>query len=85
MKRDLYDLSFICNRYWNVLSEISIAVVRNAVGHKGIEQFDYVIKYQNDDVIDKDKLESDFLELYDRLGLLADQEIRQSRDRRDER
>lgn len=36
MKRDLYDLSFICNRYWNVLSEISIAVVRNAVGHRGL-------------------------------------------------
>lgn len=76
MIRDLYDLSFICNRYWDVLSDVSKAVVRNAVGHKGIEQFDFVLKYQEDDIIDKDKLESDFLEMYDKLGLLTSRETR---------
>jgi predicted nucleotidyltransferase component of viral defense system len=71
--RDLYDLTFICNRYWDTLPAALKAVVRNAVEHKGIEQFDYIIKEQQDDLIDKGKLAGDFLEMYDKLGLLFDE------------
>jgi len=85
MIRDLYDLSFLCNRYWDVLSDISKTVVRNAVEHKGIEQFDYVIKYQQDPLIDKDKLEIDFLEMYDKLGLLVVRQNEQHKRNSNER
>lgn len=70
--RDLYDLSFICNRYWDKLPAALKAVIRNAVEHKGIEQFDYIMREQQDDLIDKNKLTNDFLEMYDKLGLLYD-------------
>jgi len=71
--RDLYDLAFICNRYWDTLSTQTKFVIRNAVEHKGIEQFDYIIKTQQDDLIDTKKLSADFLEMYDKLGLLCDE------------
>jgi len=68
--RDLYDLSFICNRYWSELAPSTKAIVRNAIEHKGIEQFDYIINDQQDNLINKNKLASDFLEMFDKLGLL---------------
>ena len=71
--RDLYDLSFICNRYWDTLPAALKTVIRNAVEYKGIEQFDYIIREQQDDLIDKDKLADDFLSMYDKLGLLYDE------------
>lgn len=74
--RDLYDLAFICNHHWDELSAPTKALVRATVEHKGIEQFDYLIQTQSDELIDKDKLAADFLEMFDRLDLLAD-----SRDR----
>lgn len=74
--RDLYDISFICNNYWDELSKQSKTVVRNALEYKGLEQFDYLIRTQKDELIDSDKLASDFLFLYDKLDLLADSEER---------
>jgi predicted nucleotidyltransferase component of viral defense system len=71
--RDLYDLSFICKRYWDTLPAALKIVIRNAIEHKGIEQFDYITREQQDDLIDKDKLADDFLTLYDKLGLLYDE------------
>ena len=70
--RDLYDLTFICNNYFDRLSEQTRAVMRNTVEYKGIEQFDYVIREQTDELIDNKKLSDDFLDMYDRLGLLYD-------------
>jgi len=71
--RDLYDLSFICNKHHDSLSAQTIAFARNAVEHKGIEQFDYIVRQQEDALIDKDKLASDFLLMYEKLGLLYDE------------
>ena len=70
--RDLYDLTFICNNYWSELSAPTQAIVRSTVEHKGIEQFDYLIQTQSDELIDNDKLAADFLKMFDRLDLLAD-------------
>lgn len=70
--RDLYDLSFICDEYWNEISPAVKSVVRNAIEHKGIEQFDYIIKDQYDPLIDIDKLATSFLKMHDKLGLLYD-------------
>lgn len=51
--------------------------MRNAIEFKGIEQFDYIIKTQPDELIDASKLAEDFLSMYDRLGLLYDERERQ--------
>ena len=71
--RDLYDVTFICNNYFGSLSPQTVALLRSAVEYKGIEHFDYVVRNQPDELIDNDKLASDFLKMYDRLGLLLDE------------
>ena len=68
--RDLYDVTFICNRYFDSLFPQTVALLRGAVEYKGIEQFDFIIKDQQDDLIDSEKLSIDFLNMYDKLGLL---------------
>jgi len=70
--RDLYDLTFIFNNYFDSLSPQTIALIRGAVEHKGIKQLDYVMRNQPDVLIDSGKLAVDFLNMYERLGLLLD-------------
>lgn len=70
--RDVYDLSFICNNYYDKLSPQTIRTVKNVVGYKGIEHFDYIIRSQPDELIDTEKLVDSFLSTFDRLGLLID-------------
>jgi hypothetical protein len=70
--RDLYDLSFICRDYYGELAPQTIAVLRGALEYKGIEQFDYIVREQHDELIDEGRLANDFLAMFDRLGLLYD-------------
>ncbi len=70
--RDLYDITFICNNYWEQLNDAVKALVRETILHKGIVQFDYLVKNQPDELINTDKLADSFLKMYDRLGLLAE-------------
>ena len=70
--RDLYDITFICNHYFDKLSSTTKNIITDAVGNKGIEQFDYLVKTQNDPLIDTNKLETDFLKMFDKLGLLSE-------------
>lgn len=72
--RDLYDVSFICNNYYDELSEPTKTMLRNAIEYKGVEQFDYIVQEQHDTLIDEDKLAEDFLNMYEKLGLLYDNE-----------
>jgi predicted nucleotidyltransferase component of viral defense system len=72
--RDLYDLSFICKAYFEQLSDKTISFLRNAMEYKGVEQFDYIMREQKDDLIDENKLAEDFLLMFDKLGLLYDEE-----------
>ena len=72
--RDLYDLTFICNNYWEELSDNTIKSIQDCVSYKGIEQFDYLIATQSDPLIDNEKLADDFLTMYDKLGLLMEEE-----------
>ena len=76
--RDLYDLTFICNHFFERLSPQTKALIRSAVEYKGIEQFDYLLQNQPDKLINAAKLAEDFLEMYDRLGLLYDKEEKES-------
>lgn len=72
--RDLYDLTFICKRWWDILSVRSKSIVRTAIQHKGLEQCDYIMQNQDDKLINKSKLADDFLEIYDKIGLLSNEE-----------
>ena len=78
--RDLYDIAFICNNHFDDLSSATISLLQNALSHKGIEQFDYMIRTQVDELINNDKLAIDFLETFDKLGILFDEDERQIAD-----
>ena len=69
--RDVYDLAFICNNYYDQLSKQAIAVMRNAVEQKGIEHFDYIRKTQKDELISNEQFADSFLDMYNKLGLLV--------------
>ena len=47
-------------------------MIRVAVEYKGLEQFEYVIKDQKDELINNEKLETEFLKMYEKLGLLSE-------------
>lgn len=68
--RDLYDIVFLYTRYKNMLSDSLIFSLRDSVAYKGIEQFDYLIQNQQDDLINNDELEEQFLVMYYDLGLV---------------
>lgn len=74
--RDLYDITFIGNNYWDKLSEATKNIIKSCIEYKGIEQFDYLVSQQEDELIDPDKLANDFLALYDKLDLLITDEER---------
>lgn len=71
--RDLFDLSFITNNYYDSLNPFVRSSLRNAIEFKGLEQFDYIIREQPDELIDIDVLADNFLKAYERLGLLSDE------------
>lgn len=70
--RDLYDVIFIIKRYKKELSSERVDMFKDVVSNKGLEQFDYLIKTQKDDLINTSKLSSDFLDTFNELGLLDD-------------
>lgn len=67
--RDLFDIVYIFSNYKSSLSTITINALRDAVAFKGLEQFDYLIKDQEDPFIDNDILMEGFLGMYYDLGL----------------
>jgi len=69
--RDLFDLSFIVNNYFDQLSPDTKFMVQNALATKGLDQFEYLINSQEDVLVDKDALEISFLKMHEKLGLLA--------------
>ena len=68
--RDLYDIVFIYNNYKSLLDSHTVVMLREAVAYKGLEQFDYLIKDQTDELIDNSKLAESFLYMYYDLGLV---------------
>lgn len=67
--RDLYDVVFIGTNYWNVLSEPLKFMLRDTLAFKGVEQYDYVIRDQADELINNEELAVGFLTLWKNLGL----------------
>jgi predicted nucleotidyltransferase component of viral defense system len=72
--RDLYDVVFLCNKYYDQLSPQRIESMRDAFEYKGVTYFDYITKTQPDELIDVEKLADSFLDAYDKLGLLLEEE-----------
>lgn len=68
--RDLYDVVFIFKNYKEQLPLSIIEQFKYALSYKGLEQFDYLIQTQDDELIDKDKLANDFLQIFDDLDLI---------------
>ena len=73
--RDMYDLAFICNNFWDNLSKETKENIRDALMYKGIEQFEYIIATQSDDKIDETEHLSSFLQMCDSAGVLTDDSI----------
>lgn len=71
--RDLYDMTFVCKNYENELTPQTIDLIRDCLQYKGLEQFDYLVKEQDDEFIDKDQLAEDFLDMFEQLGLVYDE------------
>lgn len=70
--RDLYDIAFICNNYFEQLSASTKNDLTDAFGYKGLEAFDYLIQTEQDPLINKEKLAEDFLKTWDKLELFRD-------------
>lgn len=69
--RDLYDVAYICTHYLDDLGESARDALRATLEYKDLEQFDYIVRTQKDELIDPDVLETMFLESFDKLGLLS--------------
>ena len=74
--RDLYDLSFICNKYYDELSPQTVALIKESVGKKGIEQYDFVMQTDSDaaSMKNNDAVMDMFLNMFDKLDLLSEKE-----------
>jgi predicted nucleotidyltransferase component of viral defense system len=70
--RDLYDLTFILDEKFDLLSDETKLMVQSAFEYKGLSQYDYLTRTQKDPLIDKDLLETRFLKVYEKVGLLTD-------------
>lgn len=72
--RDLFDITFLINHYYDSLQAGTRIVLQNALLFKGFEHFDYITHNQGDELIDKNFLAEQFLLAYDRVGLLSTEE-----------
>ena len=74
--RDLFDLAFICDKYFDELSSSTIDVVKEAVGRKGIEQYDFIMHTDPQATLinAKDFVLEMFLNMFDKLDLINEEE-----------
>ena len=72
--RDLYDLCYLYNNYKDQIAPQTLSLMQQGLSYKGLEQFDYLLHNQTDELIDNEKLMNDFLSMYDHLGLLYDED-----------
>lgn len=67
--RDLFDVTFIVNTFYERLSEPTQAMLRYALAEKGLEQFDILTAQEHDELIEPDTLASNLLNAFDVLDL----------------
>jgi hypothetical protein len=63
--RDLYDLGFVFDKFGGDLSENTLKTLDIALEKKGIEQFDYLVQNDVDEIVDLDLAETRFLNMYE--------------------
>ena len=68
--RDLYDIVFISLKYWCMLSDREKDAIRNSFYQKDLSYIDYLLKTQEDVLINKSDLEFSVLRLFSLLGLM---------------
>lgn len=68
--RDLYDVVFIVLKYWGMLSDREKDAIRNSFYQKDLAYIDYLLKNQDDVLINKSDLEFNVLRLFSLLGLI---------------
>lgn len=67
--RDLFDLVFIVNTYFDELSAPTQSIIRQSLSYKGMEQFDFLTTDQHDELIEPGALLSNMVNAFDKLGL----------------
>ena len=66
--RDLYDITFIINNYYEKLNEQTKMNLETILSYKGIEQYDYFESNSiTDDLIDMNELSVSFLKAYEKI------------------
>lgn len=78
LMKDLYDIVFICNNYWDELSSPVKSMIRYGFEQKGFEQADYLMQTQQDALIDNHKLSEDVLTVFDKLGIIDERQVTHS-------
>ena len=76
--RDLYDICFICDQYFDSLSDSAREQLKDALTYKGFDYFDYVTSTQEDPLIDKNVLAESYLKMFEKLDLLYSKEEAES-------
>ena len=76
--RDLYDICFICDQYFDSLSDSAKEQLKDALTYKGFDYFDYVTSTQEDPLIDKNVLAESYLKMFEKLDLLYSKEEAES-------
>lgn len=71
--RDLFDVSFIADKYYDQLSPDAKDMLAMALEYKDLGQFDYLIRTQSDPLINPVQLEDRFLSTLDKVGLLQEE------------
>ena len=72
--RDMFDVAFIVNTFYEDLNQPVRLILQESISYKGIEQFDFLIKDQQDELIDPDVLAEQFLTAYERLGIASEKD-----------
>ena len=57
------------------MSDIDLEIAKDILSYKGLEQFDYLIHTQKDELIDTNQLAYDFLEVFNDLEILDDYQL----------
>ena len=73
--RDLYDITYVVDKYHELLKPETLRQVQHALEYKGFEYFDYIASTQPDSFIDTSVLEMRFLETFEKVGLLTPKKL----------
>ena len=67
--RDLYDVVFICQNYWQSLCNENKKLIVDSFCRKGIDYYEYISETQQNEFINNEALGYAYLEVLDKLGI----------------